>query len=878
MKYQPAWRRYLRFWGKNIPQDVDDELRFHIEMRVNEYVARGMTPDDARRLATQRFGDAGGARDSCVNIQKTHARSEGRTEFGVMLAQDLTFAARVLRRQTLPTIVAATCVALGIGATTAMFSIGNTMLLRPLPYPNGDRLVSIGSVRDGARNSGATVSSFPDLLDWRARQRAFTRIAATYRADFTVASGQPIRVTGAAVTANLFATLGTGAEVGRVFQDAEDAPGAPAVAIVSHGFAVRHLGGVESLIGQRIRIAGARRTIVGVIPDRWAYPVGAEIWLPLARDPLRSSRGDRNLEVIAELRAGMTIAAANQDMTSVGVQLGREYPRENGTTMPVVEPLREHFVGAARPGLIALGAATLLILLVGCANVAALQLARATSRAREIAVRAAIGAGRARIVGQLLTESALLALVGGAAGLGLAYAARNVIARAIAQNAPPWMTFDIDLRALGFAMLASMLAAIVFGLAPALRLTRLDPVATLHGGHSSVDDRGRLQGFFVVLEIALSLVLLVGAGFAIQSLLRLRSVPLGFDPERVAMFRVAMQGQRYDSPAERARVVAALGERVAAIPGVESAAATTYAPVAGCCSQFGTNIAGQPAPPGKGLMVTGNMVIPGFFRTLQIPLISGRDFTNADDANAPRVVIINETFAKRYWPAGDVLGHLIDTGGGMAAIIGIVGDIKQGRLIDAPEPQFYRAYAQDPWATVTFVVRARGGNVLRFAGDIRQAARDLDPIALPVSRLSTLQERIDTSIATNRVLGRLLAAFAAMALALAGIGVYALMSFFVTRRTRELGLRMALGAAPQRVLILVLRQAGALAAVGGVVGLAAGALAARGLSHFLYGVSAAEPTIYVAAAATLVTSALLASAGPARRASTVDPMVALRAE
>ncbi|HTE45313.1 MAG TPA: FtsX-like permease family protein, partial [Gemmatimonadaceae bacterium] len=256
----------------------------------------------------------------------------------------------------------------------------------------------------------------------------------------------------------------------------------------------------------------------------------------------------------------------------------------------------------------------------------------------------------------------------------------------------------------------------------------------------------------------------------------------------------------------------------------------------------------------------------------------GRDFTNADGENAPRVVVINETFAKRYWPAGDALGHRIDTGGGMAAVVGVVGDIKQGRLIDPPEPQFYRAYAQDPWTTVTFVVRARSGNPLKFAGDIRQAARDLDPIALPVSRLVTLQERIDSSISTNRVLGRLLAAFAVVALALAGIGVYALMSFVVTRRTRELGLRMALGAAPQGVLMLVLRQAATLAAIGGALGLAAGVLAARGLGHVLYGISATEPTIYVVAALTLITAALLASAGPAKRASTVDPMVALRAE
>lgn len=875
----PVWRRYLRFWGSNVSADVDDELRFHVEMRTQEYVARGMTPDEARRLAAERFGSVDNARADCIDIQVTHAHARNRTQLASNIRQDVAFAARVLKRQPLPTIVAAVYIALGVGATTAMFSIGNTLLLRPLPYPNGERLAVIQSAHGSERRSGATVSSLADIVDWRARQHSFTRIAAVGQSAFTVASGTPIRVAGAVATSNLFATLGVSAEAGRVFDDEEDVPGGPPVALVSHGFAERQLGGAASIVGRRIRIAGARRTIVGVIPDRWSYPATTDVWLPLARNPLNESRGNRNLEAIAELRPGISVEAANRDLAAIGAQLQRENREGDADVMPFAEPLRERFVGAARPALVALAFATILILVVGCANVAALQLARSTARSREICVRAAIGAERGRILGQLLTESVVLASVGGVAGVAVAFAVRNVVAAAILTGAPPWMTFDIDGRALAFAAVACSIAAISFGLAPAVRLTRIDPAAALNGARGVFGvDRGRLQRAFVVVEIALSVVLVIGAELAVQSVVRLANVPLGFDARHVITFRIGMQGQRYDSAAERARVMAVLEAGVAALPQVESVSATTYAPAAGCCSQFGTTIADHPLPPGQQLMVTGNIVLPGFFSTMRIPLVAGRDFSAADDAHAPRVVVINQTFAKQFWPGGDALGYLIDTGGGMAAIIGIVGDIRQGRLIDAPEPQFYRAYAQDSWTSMTFVARTRDASPALLATALRTVARDIDPVALPISRVTPLQQVIDDSIAPKKLLGTLLAAFAIVALALAAIGVYATMSFFVSQRMQEMGLRVALGAEPSLVAGLVLRQAGVLALAGGVAGLVAGAMAARMLATVLFGVSASNIALYIVAVATLSVAAIAASAGPARRAGRVDPMTALRAE
>ncbi|MEO7083276.1 MAG: ABC transporter permease, partial [Gemmatimonadaceae bacterium] len=349
----PNWRRYLRFWGSNVDADVNDELHFHIEMRIAEYVARGMSPADARRLAEERFGDVHRARVNCVEIQTERARRISVSQILADVRQDIVFATRVLRRQALPSAVAAICIALGIGATTAMFSVANTMLLRPLPYPNGDRLVAVLTSRKGNRTQGNTVSSMPDLVDWRARQHSFVQLAATQFQMLTIASGMPIRANGALVTPNLFSTLGENAEIGRVFQESDADAGAPAVAIVSRGFAERQFGGAAAIVGQRIRIAGARRTIVGVVTDRWAFPNGVDVWLPLRVDPLRESRGSRQYSIVGELRPGVTAEAADREMRSIGASLARENV-DDAEVLPYVEPFRESFVGSARPTLIAL--------------------------------------------------------------------------------------------------------------------------------------------------------------------------------------------------------------------------------------------------------------------------------------------------------------------------------------------------------------------------------------------------------------------------------------------------------------------------------------------------------------------------------------------
>jgi predicted permease len=875
-KSSPAWRRYLRFWGSNIPNDVDDELCFHVEMRIKEYVASGMALDTATRKARERFGDVGRAHDACVDVQETHRRTQNHLQLFSEVKSDVTHGLRLLNHQRLPSIVAVLCLALGIGAATTMFSIADTLLRRPLPYPNGDRITAIYTAPATGKQA-TTVSSYPDYLDWRARAHSFSEMGAYQSTGFTVLLANAYRAGGAAVSASMFRVLGVQAETGRLFTDDEDLVGGPKVAVVAHSFADEQLGGAAGVVGKTFVVGGDRTTIVGVIADRWRFSSGSQIWLPLQVNA-NGSRGSRNLEVYGALKPGVTVDAATREMTSIAAAMAKENPHYDGYVSATVRSLRDRYTNGARFGLMALSVASLLVLLIACTNVAALQIARASSRAREIAVRAALGASRSRIVRQLLTESVMIAGAGGFLGIVVAEGGMRYVARVVAGNAPAWMTFRIDAPALAFALVISTAVGTAFGILPALRLSRVGAVDVLRGGRAAVGlARGALQNVLVVGEIALSVVLVMGATITIQSAIRLRNVALGLDPSSVLSFHVTLQGARYDSTAERARVVRELVSRLAALPGVEGAGATTYVPINGCCSQFGMSFKDRVNDPAHPLMVTGNMVTPAFLAALRIPLVAGRGFTDADDARAPNVIMINETFAKQYWPKGDAIGHELSAGDGMSRIIGIVGDVKQSRLSDPPEPQFYRPHLQDPWPRMVYVVRVRDGDPMRVLPDVRRVFADVDP-TLPIFSASPLVKAVSDEADPVRHFGLLFAAFAFVALGLAAAGVYATMSFFVAQRTRELGLRVALGAQPRAVVALVLRQSALLAVAGGVLGAGAGVFGARLLAHSLFGVTATEPIVYVVGVLALTVAAIMATYGPARRASGVDPIIALRAE
>lgn len=878
----PAWRRYLSFWGANRQADIDDELRFHLEMRAAEYAARGLSPEAARSRAEDRFGSVDRARDACVDIDRQHARLESRAEMLNTLKQDAAYALRVLRRQWIPALAAILCTAVGISATTAMFSVADTMLLRPLPYPNGDRLVSITTVRLGS--TSGSVSSYLDYLDWRTSQHSFDDMGALGQTSFVMLHGDPRNVSAALVSASFFPTFGITTELGRIIATSDDEIGAPPVMVVSDAFARQEFGEPARALGQSITMNGAARTIVGVIPDQWRYPSRAEVWLPIATggysgfsngvlDP--SSRGNRNLEVFGALRRGVTLDAARRDVAAIAARIRREWPASNAVMTTAMMPMRERYVGDVRGSLFAVIGATVLVLLIACANVAALQIARSAARTREIAVRAALGASRGRIVRQLLTESLVLSLCGGALGALLAVWARTIIKRAVAPNTPAWMTFDIDGRALLFALAVSALAGIAFGIAPALRLADVHSGTALRNATVGTTRSG-LQRAFVIFEIAVSILLVVSASLALESVWRIQRIPIGIDPSDVVSFQMTLQGARYDTPPARARLVADIERRLKALPGVIDAGAADRLPINGCCSQFTARIEGQTVDEGHAPMITGTIATPGYFPTLHVHLIAGRTFDAGDDANAPPVTVINETFAKRYWPRGDALGHRVNTGVGPATVIGIVQDVKQATIFGPPQPQFFRPYAEDPWTRVAFAIRAHR-DPKQIATAARRIVRTLDP-TLPIFNVQTLRQVFDESTLTVRSLSRLLIAFAGIALLLAATGLYGLVAFLVERRTRELGLRIALGAQPSGVAMMVVRQASVLAAVGAVVGLCGSVAAAKWLSATLYGVTAAEPTVYVAAAVILGAAVLAASYGPARRASRADPMDALRVD
>jgi predicted permease len=790
-----------------------------------------------------------------------------------MSGQDLLFAARMLRRQPLPTVTALLCLALGIGATTSVFSVGNGLLLRPLPFPKNERLVQVFSANGTSQPNPP--NSYLDMLDWRRRAHSFTSLGGIGQWNFIVQLGEPALVRGGLITTGFFATLGASPEAGRLFTTDEEQPGGPLVVVVSHSLAERLPGGARAALGQQLRVSGESRTIVGVIPDRWRFPSRAELWVPVAHLDGRDSRGTRNLEVIAALRPGATLDDARRDMQAVGRQLAGEYGATNAQIQPTVEPLRERYVGPVRSSLDALTVASLLVLLVACANAAGLQLARGAQRTREIAMRAALGAGRGRIRRQLLTESVLLSLVASALGILLAIPGSTLLGHAVAGSAPAWVTFELDARALAFTVTVSVLVGVGFGVVPASRLARLDPASVLRGGGLGMQ-RATLQRGIVVVEIALSLTLLVGAGLAALGVYRLEHVPLGFDPGGVLTFRVLREGPQYDDASRRAAMTAEFVRRLEAIPGVTSAAGVGVLPTMGY-SRYGLTVEGHPNPPGQEPLVTGNVVTPGYFRAMRIGLVSGRDFRADEGADSALVAIVSEAFARHYLPGSEAVGHRLKVHSAWATIVGVVRDVRQTGLTDAPEPEVYFPHHQERWDAMNYVVRAATGDPEALASAIRRALFALEPTT-PAYDVQTMRSIIDASVAPPRTVGFLIEAFAMIALLLATAGVFAAMAFFVSQRTRELGIRMAMGAAPADLLDMVLRQGATMAGAGAILGLAGSGMAARVLAAAFYGVSAFEPLPYVAPTLLLAVTVIAATYAPARRASCIDPLEAFRAE
>jgi putative ABC transport system permease protein len=808
------------------------------------------------------------------------------------LLKDVRFAARTLWKRPGFTAVAVVTLALGIGANTAIFTVIDAALLRSLPYRDPARLVHLWETKR-SRDFERREASYPDFQDWRAQgSDVFEGVAGyTPRAYTLNAGGEVVRARGATVTANFFDLLGARAAEGRTFVAGEDEPGAAPSVLLGHGLWLRRFGGDRTVVGRQVTLDGEARTVVGVLGPEFQFArLGdTEVWTPLAVTPDVASRRYMHwLQVVARLKEGATVESASARLASVAANIEREDPGAHAGAGLRAVPLQEEIVGPVRPVLLVLLGAVGFVLLIACTNVANLLLSRSAARRKEMAIRAALGASRWRVVRQLLTESVLLALAGGAAGLVLALWGVDLLVALIpaAQLAqmPYLRGISLDARVLAFASGLSLLTGVLFGLTPALASSRADLQEALKEGGRSSGTRasGRLRDLLVVSEVALALVLLVGAGLLLKSLSAMLKVDPGFDARGLLTLRVALPPERYAEDARAARFYDELVRRVSQLPGVRGAAATSNLPLAGDGGTGSPQVFGRTTPASELTEAHLRTVSANYFEVMGIPVAAGRPFGERDMAEAPPVLLVNKTYAERVFPGEDAVGRRVTfkfTGDQQFEIVGVVGDEKVTSLDARTTPVIYFHNQQGPDSSAALVVRAEGADALALAGAVREAARGLDP-EVPVFAVQTLEQMVAGTRATfmRRYPAYLTGVFACVALLLALVGIYGVVSYAVTQRTHEIAIRVALGARGRDVLRLVLRHGLGLALAGVAAGAVGALLLTRLIEGLLFGVSATDPAVYVLVALLLLTVALLASLVPARRATKVDPMVALRYE
>jgi len=803
------------------------------------------------------------------------------------LWQDLRFGLRMSLKH--PGFIAAVvlALALGIGANTVIFSVVNAILLNPLPYPHPDRLVMVwlDNKRLGLDQDW---HSYPNYADYRDQNKVFEKLAAFNDRRFNLTGeGEPERIIGAWATANFFAVMGVEPVMGRAFTVEEEEPGRDQVVVIGYGLWQRRFGSDPKIVGQTISLNGAPRTVVGVMPAHFRFPSKeAEMWVPLALSANgKNARGGFSLKSIGRLKPGITITQARADLGTIASRLEQQYPDMLSGYGVNLVPLYEQVVGKIRPALLVLLGAVGFVLLIACANVANLLLARAAVREREIAVRMALGAGRARLIRQLLTESALLAVLGGAAGLLIAEWGLKVLLALSPADIPRLDQIKIDGRVLAFTLAVSLLTGLIFGLAPALQSSKLDLNESLkEGGRSATGGlRGRrIRGVLVVAEVALSLVLLIGAGLMIKSFLRLQQVNLGFNPDRLLTMRVDLAGSKYREGPKAVAFYQQLLGRVATLPGVQAVGAISDIFLSSTPNSANFSIEGRPeVPPAQRIETPIDQVSANYFQVMGTPLLKGRLFDEHDANEAPRVAIINDTFARRFFPDEDPLGKRFKFGGVNSqapwmTIVGVVADVRRTGFDAEVRCETFLPLAQSPSRSMTLVLRT-AADPLSLAKSARAAVWAIDKDQ-PVYSLRTMEQLLREMIAQRRLNMLLLGIFSVISLVLAAVGIYAIISYSVTERTHEIGIRLTLGAERRDILRLVVGQGMLLALLGVAIGLAAAFALTRLMSSLLYGVSATDPVTFGGISLLLVLIALVASYIPARRAMRVDPMVALRYE
>jgi putative ABC transport system permease protein len=874
-----------RFWKPRVEDEVDAEFDFHVEMRTRELVARGMDPAAARAAAVSRFGDINQVNAACRALCRQKDSDMRRTEYWSELTQDVTFALRHFVAQPGFTAVALLTLAIGIGATSAIFSAVHAVVLQPLPYPAPERLVNVYEDYQG-QPGGVSAGNFTDA---RAGATTFRELAAAQYSSFNLThEGSAERVTGARVTAGFFDVFGVQPALGRPFTAAEDEPGKEQVVVLSHRLWARRFGSDPSLVGRDIRLGGQAYRVLGVMPASFDLTADAEeLWVPIAFTAVRKiTHDDHYLSIFGRLKDGVSREQALGDLKRLVPGIKALYPKDTQTLGFMVVAMTDDVVGDYRARLFVMLGAVGFVLLIACGNLANLLLARGAARSGELAIRAALGAGRARIVRQLLTESVLLALAASLLGLGLAQAGIRALVAMSPPGVPRLEQARLDGLAILFTIGVAFLCALIFGLVPAVRAARTDVQTGLRSAGRSpaaAGIRDRLRTALVAGELALALLLLTGASLLIQSALALQRVPPGFNPDGVLSARLSLPADQYGPPEAVQQTFEAIVEQARAIPGVRAAAVTSQVPRGRGGNGNGLVPEGRTQDAAHSIGSRLFMVTPAYFDAMGIPIVRGRALTDQDRQGALKVMVISEALAREAWPDQDPIGRRMGCcDGTLKTVVGVAGDVRSRAPGAAPVPEFYLPIAQLPpeaWSWIQrtmYVVVRTDGDPSSAATPLRDAVRRVAP-DVPLFDVRTMEERLGASLSTARFNMTLLTLLGAIGLLLAAIGIYGVMAYFVSRRTQEIGIRMALGATRADVVRLVVRQAAVPLAAGLVIGVLASLALAGVLQAELFGVTARDPRTLAFVAVLLAVVGLLATLIPARRAASIDPTVALRA-
>ena len=884
MSEREGWRRYLRFVRPDLRADVNDELGFHLEMRVRDLIARGLSPGPARARAEAEFGAVGEIRDSCLTIDRRRARRDRRTEVLGDMWTDLRLALRSFTRR--PGLAAAIVVtlALGIGASTSIFAVVDAAALHPLPFAHPDRLAMVWGVAGPQKDIRG--ASYFEVADWKRLTSAFTDLSIYDETNFNLSGpGQPARQLEAEnVSPGFFRILGIPPAIGRALEPSDDQFGAPGVAVISDALWKSQFGGAD-VLGRAITLDGRAFTIVGVMPPGFkGLSFDTDIWAPLPAmrsRPALESRGNRWLGAVGRLKPGVSAEAAQQQLDEAAAQLQHEFPDANRDRGAELIPLHAFYLTSTRGVLyMLLGGAGLLLLIV-CGNVANLQLVRASTRRRELSVRHALGASRGRVLRQLVTESIGLSAVGGVFGTALAWATlRGLRPLVPAGTLPAYVELRLNPASVAFALGVVVVVGALVGAIPAFRADP-DPASALRESRASgMGWRAgwpSVQQLLVGAEVAFAFVLLAGAGLAVSSLRRQLAIPPGFSANGAIAARIALTGDRYAGDA-RTRFVHALTADVSGLPGVQQVAVGSDVPLRG---NWRASFLAVPEAPDHRIRSYLHMVTPSYFSTLGIRLVSGRGFTSSDGPNAPPVAIVSRAFARRIWPGEQAVGKQLLLGQSTATVVGVASDVHfrdlTTTLMDpSGDPDVYFSFAQLPASNFDIVIRA-AGDPADLAASLRRAVAAIDP-AIPTYDVETLAHTLAGRTALARLASMLLAAFGVLSLALAAIGLYGVMAFIVRGRRREIAIRTAIGARPRNIVRMVLGQGMGVVGIGLIVGIAGALAMGRAVAGSLYGVSAADPGVLVGSAATLAVAALVANLIPMAQALRVDARAALTME